>query len=104
MACVSERMVMRSMQVLTGISVRCFSRRWSGAASGAGLSERGFGGISGMGWDSWPDAGLGWGSRVGRQGRHKVCPYGSGSEDDGGDAGATRGQAQGLPLREQFGG
>ena len=66
-------------------------------------SERGFGGISGMGWDCWPGAGPGWGSRVGREGRHKACPYGGGSGDDVGDAGATRGRAQGLPLPEGLG-
>ena len=101
--------------------------RWRPGGKRAEMSERGFGGISGMGWDCWPGEGLGWGSRMGREGRHKACPYGAGwgvaevaqgrREDrhkacpyrswvggKGGGAGGARGQAQGLPLPELGGG
>lgn len=47
----------------------------------AELCERRLGGISGMGWDWWPGAGLGLGSRAA--------------------GGGTQGQAQGLPLRDR---
>ena len=122
MACVSERMVMRSMQVLTGISVRGFSRRWSGRRAARGCLNGDLGGF--QGWAGiagrtqvWV-GGAEWDARAGtrsaptgavwgvaevapgrREGRHEACPYGGGLGSGGGGVGATRGQAQGLPLR-----
>ena len=70
------------------------SHRGDYFASGTGLSERGFGGNSRMGWDCWPGAGLGLGEpEWDARGRHKACPYGGGLGDGGGDARTTRGLA-----------